>query len=216
MKCIYVGYTVHRIQFCVSYTINLSYDTKIYELIIGVIISLWWRFIATPHSYVSIQLSCLFIPRDSSLSGFKGFSVSRSENSQAPWGQPQQATIFFFCFVFCLFVFFYLFIFIFIVLLFFIFLFVFCLFLFFVFVFLCFLFFVLCVCVCFCFVFFCFLFLFLFLFCFFFVCLFGFFLLFHQVPRLQRGPNPLSGILIPRPPGDNHNKKGELRTRGLT
>ena len=23
---------------------------------------------------------------------------------------------------------------------------------------------------------------------------------------LQRGPNPLSGILIPRPPGDNHNK----------
>ena len=28
----------------------------------------------------------------------------------------------------------------------------------------------------------------------------------HQVPRLQRGPNPLSGILIPRPPGDNHNK----------
>ena len=32
----------------------------------------------------------------------------------------------------------------------------------------------------------------------------------HQVPRLQRGPNPLSGILIPRPPGDNHNKKGEL------
>ena len=28
----------------------------------------------------------------------------------------------------------------------------------------------------------------------------------HQVPRLQRGPNPLSGILIPRPPGDKHNK----------
>ena len=28
----------------------------------------------------------------------------------------------------------------------------------------------------------------------------------HQVPRLQRGPNPLSGILIPRPPGDNHNQ----------
>ena len=28
----------------------------------------------------------------------------------------------------------------------------------------------------------------------------------HQVPRLQRGPNPLSGILIPRPPRDNHNK----------
>ena len=28
----------------------------------------------------------------------------------------------------------------------------------------------------------------------------------HQVPRLQRGPNPLSGILIPRPPGDNHNR----------
>ena len=28
----------------------------------------------------------------------------------------------------------------------------------------------------------------------------------HQVPRLQRSPNPLSGILIPRPPRDNHNK----------
>ena len=24
-------------------------------------------------------------------------------------------------------------------------------------------------------------------------------------PRLQRGPDPLSGILITRPPGDNHN-----------
>ena len=30
-------------------------------------------------------------------------------------------------------------------------------------------------------------------------------------PRLQRGPDPLSGILITRPPGDNHNNN-----KGLT
>ena len=30
----------------------------------------------------------------------------------------------------------------------------------------------------------------------------------NTTTRLKRGPNPLSGILIPRPPGDNHNKKG--------
>ena len=28
----------------------------------------------------------------------------------------------------------------------------------------------------------------------------------NTTTRLKRGPNPLSGILIPRPPGDNHNK----------
>ena len=30
----------------------------------------------------------------------------------------------------------------------------------------------------------------------------------NTTTRLKRGPNPLSGILIPRPHGDNHNKKG--------
>ena len=60
--------------------------------------------------------------------------------------------------------------------------------------------------------FFCLFVLLVFVFCFFVFVFFVFlffvfvFLLFHQVPRLQRGPNPLSGILIPRPPGDNHNK----------
>ena len=38
----------------------------------------------------------------------------------------------------------------------------------------------------------------------------------NTTTRLKRGPNPLSGILIPRPPGDNHNKKGVLRRRGHT
>ena len=30
----------------------------------------------------------------------------------------------------------------------------------------------------------------------------------NTTTRLKRGPNPLSGILIPRPHGDNQNKKG--------
>ena len=64
------------------------------------------------------------------------------------------------------------------------------------------------------------LFIFVFIFCIFFCILYFYFFLYlrlyvvplgttttdHQVPRLQRGPNPLSGILIPRPPGDKHNK----------
>ena len=70
----------------------------------------------------------------------------------------------------------------------------------------------------FCIFFFVFCFLFIYLFIYFVFCIFFFLYLRlyvvplgttttdHQVPRLQRGPNPLSGILIPRPPRDNHNK----------
>ena len=38
----------------------------------------------------------------------------------------------------------------------------------------------------------------------------------NTTTRLKRGPNPLSGVLIPRPPGDNHSKKGWLLVTVVT
>ena len=65
MKCIYVGYTFQRI-------IILSYDTIIYESIIGVITVYDGALQLLHHSYVSLRLSFFFSRGTRPLAGLKG------------------------------------------------------------------------------------------------------------------------------------------------